>query len=166
MRQSVLTRAVIFAIAIIAALIYLVPTFVGSLPSWWTNFLPADRINLGLDLQGGSHLVLGVKVDKAIENNIERVRGDLTNVLREKGVSGVNVDLTPEFAAKLGAALGATLPKGSYVAINRDIHRSSRMLKRALISGLPGTGINVWDTGTVAIPVVRYFVRKEPTQPV
>jgi preprotein translocase subunit SecD len=92
MRQSVLTRAVIFAIAIIAALIYLVPTFVGSLPSWWTNFLPADRINLGLDLQGGSHLVLGVKVDKAIENNIERVRGDLTNVLREKGVSGVNVE--------------------------------------------------------------------------
>lgn len=92
MRQSVLTRAVIFAIAIIAALIYLVPTFVGSLPSWWTNFLPSDRINLGLDLQGGSHLVLGVKVDKAIENNIERVRGDLTNVLREKGVSGVNVE--------------------------------------------------------------------------
>ena len=90
MRTSVLTRAVIFGIAIIAAIIYLVPTFVSPLPSWWTNFLPSDRINLGLDLQGGSHLVLGVKVDKAIENNIERVRGDLTNVLREKGVSGAS----------------------------------------------------------------------------
>jgi mannose-1-phosphate guanylyltransferase/phosphomannomutase len=77
------------------------------------------------------------------------------------GVSGVvNVDLTPEFAAKLSAALGATLPKGSYVAINRDVHRSARMLKRALVSGLPGTGINVWDLGTVAIPVVRHFVRQ------
>ncbi|GIV76350.1 NTP transferase domain-containing protein [Litorilinea aerophila] len=77
------------------------------------------------------------------------------------GVTGVvNVDLTPEFAAKLGAALGATLPKNSYVALNRDIHRSSRMLKRALISGLPGTGVNVWDLGTVAIPVLRHFVRK------
>ncbi|MBW7883798.1 MAG: NTP transferase domain-containing protein [Caldilineaceae bacterium] len=76
------------------------------------------------------------------------------------GVSGVvNIDLTPEYAAKLSAALGATLPKGSYVAINRDAHRSSRMLKRALISGLPGTGIHVWDLGTVAIPVLRHFVR-------
>ena len=77
------------------------------------------------------------------------------------GVSGVvNIDLTPEFAAKLSAALGATLPKGCYVAINRDSHRSARMLKRALISGLPGTGVNVWDLGTVAIPVLRHFVRQ------
>ena len=76
------------------------------------------------------------------------------------GVSGVvNVDLTPEYAAKLSAALGAMLPKGSFVAINRDVHRSSRMLKRAMVSGLPSTGINVWDLGTVAIPVARYFVR-------
>ena len=92
MRQSVWTRTIIFAIAIVAAIIYLVPTFVGSLPSWWSSFLPTDRINLGLDLQGGSHLVLGVKVDKAIENNVERVRGELANVLREKGVSGVSVE--------------------------------------------------------------------------
>ncbi len=92
MRQSVLTRATLFGIAILAAIIYLVPTFVNPLPSWWSSFLPTDRINLGLDLQGGSHLVLGVKVDKAIENNVERVRGELANVLREKGVSGVSVE--------------------------------------------------------------------------
>ena len=92
MRQSVLTRTIIFAIAIVAAIIYLVPTFVSPLPSWWSSFLPTDRINLGLDLQGGSHLVLGVKVDKAIENNVERMRGELVNVLREKGVSGVSVE--------------------------------------------------------------------------
>src|SRR5690606_37859470 len=37
------------------------------------------------------------------------------------GVSGLaNVDLTPEFAAKLGAAYGAMLPKGSSVIVNRD----------------------------------------------
>lgn len=78
------------------------------------------------------------------------------------GVTGVvNVDLTPEFAAKLSTALGATLPKESYVALNRDMHRSSRMLKRALISGIPGTGLNVWDLGTVPTPVVRHFVRSD-----
>ena len=39
------------------------------IPDWWTDFLPSDEIHLGLDLQGGSHLVLEVKVDKAIEKN-------------------------------------------------------------------------------------------------
>lgn len=76
------------------------------------------------------------------------------------GVSGVvNIDITSEYAAKLSAALGAILAKGSYVAVNRDMHRASRMIKRALMSGLPGTGINVWDLGNVAIPVLRHFVR-------
>jgi mannose-1-phosphate guanylyltransferase/phosphomannomutase len=76
------------------------------------------------------------------------------------GVSGtVNVDLTSEYAAKLGAAVGATVPKQGHVAINRDSHRSSRMIKRALISGLPGAGVNVWDLESVAIPVLRHFVR-------
>jgi preprotein translocase subunit SecD len=92
MRKSVLTRFAIFGIASLAALLYLLPTFVRSLPEWWSNILPSDKIHLGLDLQGGSHLVLEVKVDKAIENNVERVRGDLANAFREKGVSGVSVE--------------------------------------------------------------------------
>ena len=76
------------------------------------------------------------------------------------GVSGVvNVDITPEFAAKLGSSLGANLPRGSYVVINRDSHRSSRMLIRALMSGLSSAGVDVWDLGEVPVPVARHFVR-------
>ncbi len=76
------------------------------------------------------------------------------------GVTGVvNVDLTPEFCARLGTAFGATLPKGSLVTINRDPHRSPRMLKRAIISGLPSAGIHVWDLRTQPIPVARYYTR-------
>ena len=92
MRRGVLVRLGLFIAAALASLLYLTPTFVEKLPSWWSGFLPSDRIHLGLDLQGGSHLILTVKVDKAIENNIERVRGDLTNILRERGVSGVSVE--------------------------------------------------------------------------
>jgi mannose-1-phosphate guanylyltransferase/phosphomannomutase len=76
------------------------------------------------------------------------------------GVTGVvNVDMTPEFAAKLGAAFGATLPRGSTVTINRDPHRSPRMIKRALISGLPSAGVNVQDLRSMPIPVFRYYTR-------
>ena len=76
------------------------------------------------------------------------------------GVTGlVNVDLTPEFAAKVGAAYGAILPKGSIVCLNRDSHRTSRMIKRGVNAGLPSAGISVHDINQVPIPVARYFIR-------
>ncbi len=76
------------------------------------------------------------------------------------GISGlVNVDVTPEFASRVGAAYGAVLPKGASVTVNRDPHRSPRMIKRAMISGLPSSGANVLDIQTVPIPVARYVTR-------
>src|SRR5207237_10588344 len=62
------------------------------------------------------------------------------------GISGlVNVDVTPDFAARVGAAYGASMPKSSAITVNRDPHRSPRMIKRAMISGLPSSGANVVD---------------------
>jgi mannose-1-phosphate guanylyltransferase/phosphomannomutase len=76
------------------------------------------------------------------------------------GVTGVvNIDLTPEFSAKLGAAFGATLPKRSIVTINRDMHQSSRMVKQAIIAGLPSAGVDVWDLGSQPIPVASYYTK-------
>ena len=81
------------------------------------------------------------------------------------GVTGlVNIDLTPEFAAKLGAAFGATLPKGTVVTVNRDPNRTPRMIKRAIISGLPSAGVNVADLASVPIPVARYITRISEAQ--
>lgn len=76
------------------------------------------------------------------------------------GVTGlVNIDLTPEFAARFGAAYGTTLAPGSTVVVNRDLHRSPRMIKRALISGLPSAGIGVLDIKSLPIPAARYITR-------
>ncbi len=76
------------------------------------------------------------------------------------GVTGlVNIDLTPEFAAQLGATFGASLSKGAVVTINRDPHRSPRMLKRGIISGLPSAGVNVLDVRSMPIPVARFYTR-------
>lgn len=94
MRQNVRARLIGMAIVVLAAAVYLLPTFFADLPEWWTTVFPNHRINLGLDLQGGTHLVLEVKVDKALENSVERTRADMIKVLREKGVSGVSVDRT------------------------------------------------------------------------
>jgi len=76
------------------------------------------------------------------------------------GVTGVvNVDLTPELAAGLGAAYASTLAPGTTVTMNRDQHRTSRMLKRALMSGVVGSGVHVADLGQVPIPIDRFETR-------
>lgn len=78
------------------------------------------------------------------------------------GVSGlVNVDLTPDFAARLGAAYASILPQGAQVVINRDLTRAARMLKRAIIAGLPSAGVHVYDADYVPIPVMRYYVSND-----
>jgi len=77
------------------------------------------------------------------------------------GVTGlVNIDLTPEFVARLGAAYASTLPKGSTVTMNRDQHRSSRMLKRALMGGIVSGGVHVTDLSQVPLPIGRFHTRR------
>src|SRR5215470_19802224 len=57
-----------------------------ALLSVWHLYPPKKRINLGLDLQGGIHLVLGVDVDKHVASQTERAAEDLKNGLERKGV--------------------------------------------------------------------------------
>jgi mannose-1-phosphate guanylyltransferase/phosphomannomutase len=45
------------------------------------------------------------------------------------------------------------------VTINRDPHRSPRMIKRAVISGLPSAGIHAQDLRSMPIPVARYYTK-------
>ncbi|MGH2499695.1 MAG: sugar phosphate nucleotidyltransferase, partial [Candidatus Limnocylindria bacterium] len=77
------------------------------------------------------------------------------------GVTGlVNVDLTPEFAARLGSAYASTLAQGAVVTMNRDQHRTSRMLKRALMGGIVGAGIHVADLSQAPLPIGRFHTRR------
>ncbi len=73
------------------------------------------------------------------------------------GVSGLaNVDITPEFAARLAMAFGTTLKKDATVVTSRDSSRSARMLKRAMMAGLNSAGVNVSDLEVASIPVTRF----------
>ncbi|MGH7390954.1 MAG: protein translocase subunit SecD [Candidatus Rokuibacteriota bacterium] len=54
--------------------------------SIWYLYPPRKTINLGLDLQGGIHLVLGVEADKAIAAQTDRVAEDIKAALERKGI--------------------------------------------------------------------------------
>jgi mannose-1-phosphate guanylyltransferase/phosphomannomutase len=78
------------------------------------------------------------------------------NLFGQRGVTGLaNIDITPEFAVKLGAAYGSTLKKGVQVIVSRDQRSVSRMVSRSLIAGLMSTGVNVQNLDSTAIPIAR-----------
>jgi preprotein translocase subunit SecD len=78
----------VFAV-IVAAIIYILPTLK---PSLW----PHKQINLGLDLQGGMHLVLEVDTEKAVESSVERIAQEIKERLKKERIRNVAVDRIEE----------------------------------------------------------------------
>src|SRR5437660_9140317 len=77
------------------------------------------------------------------------------------GLTGLtNVEITPEFASRLGAAIGALTPKGTEIAFSRDYTRSARMIGRALMSGIVSSGSNAIDLSVLPAPTSRYWSRR------
>jgi mannose-1-phosphate guanylyltransferase/phosphomannomutase len=78
------------------------------------------------------------------------------------GVSGlVNVELTPETAVRLAAALGTALKRGARVVTSRESPAACRMIKRAMISGLNSTGVDVADLRVLPAAVSRHLLKSE-----
>ncbi len=88
-----------------------------------------------------------------------------TSAFEESAVTGLtNYELTPEVAAKLGAAYGALLPEHAVILTSRDAHPASRMLRRAFVGGLGSAGVDIADLRMTPIPIMRYRLQ-EPTGP-
>jgi len=79
-------RISLICIFVVLSFLYLTPTLVGKLPSWWGNLMPKDKIHLGLDLQGGTHLVMEVDTQKAVEGSLDLVATDLEDTLNSKNL--------------------------------------------------------------------------------
>ncbi|MFQ5639581.1 MAG: sugar phosphate nucleotidyltransferase [bacterium] len=83
----------------------------------------------------------------------------------ESRVSGLaNLEISPEFGAKLGAAFGTWIGKKGYVMVSRDASPAARMVYRSMISGLMSTGVHVVDLQAMPIPVVRYTLQNLKNQ--
>ena len=86
MTQNLLYRAFAVIAITILSLVYLLPSVIRPLPAWWASMLPTRAIRLGLDLQGGMHLILEVQTEKAIEFSVERTVEDLKREFQQQRV--------------------------------------------------------------------------------
>ncbi|MFB3926105.1 MAG: protein translocase subunit SecD [Syntrophales bacterium] len=92
MFRGIRIRVIITAIVVAVATVFLLPTLVSNMPAEFRNYLPKDKIHLGLDLQGGMHLVLEVETGKAVENTLDRQASELRDVLMEKKIRFRNLE--------------------------------------------------------------------------
>lgn len=87
-----------------------------------------------------------------------RWRGSL---FRDLGVAGLsNIEVTPEFATRLAMAFGSVMAEGSVVAVSRDSSRSSRMIKRSVMSALLSSGCEVVDLHGKPVPIARHYISR------
>ncbi|MGH2567218.1 MAG: sugar phosphate nucleotidyltransferase, partial [Bacteroidota bacterium] len=84
----------------------------------------------------------------------------LRELFAEARVSGIsNIEMNPEFGAKLGAAFGAFVGAGSTVVTSRDADNVSRMINRAVMCGLMSAGVQCSDLRTSSIPILRHELK-------
>jgi preprotein translocase subunit SecD len=82
----------------VLAVLYLVPTLVPEekQPRFIRDHFQ-KKIQLGLDLQGGLHLVYAVNINKAVSDKVDRLSSEIEDRLRrDKGVTDVNVNRTDD----------------------------------------------------------------------
>src|SRR4030043_2420647 len=80
-------RFILYAAITVFAILLVLPTLTSRLPTWFTKVIPTEKIHQGLDLQGGMHLILEVEAEKAVESYVERIKNNLKDDLKEKGIT-------------------------------------------------------------------------------
>jgi SecD/SecF fusion protein len=91
-------KAALLAFLTIVSVYLVLPTFLGfkdkfdkaletnAAPPWYFKIFPAKWINLGLDLRGGIYLEFEVELDKAIQNKVDVISGDLKRAFEEEKI--------------------------------------------------------------------------------
>ncbi|MEW5909449.1 MAG: protein translocase subunit SecD [Thermodesulfobacteriota bacterium] len=125
--KSISWKALLSIAATIAAILYVIPTLN---PGLW----PYKRINLGLDLQGGMHLVLEVDTQKALESTVERIVQDLKRLLRKEQVSQSAIDRIE--GSKISVKIEGKESIDEFETLLDKEYKDLRMVSRSMQDGV------------------------------
>jgi preprotein translocase subunit SecD len=106
LKKRILWRFILISITVILAVVFFLPNTPAFqyMPEWWKENMPNKGIILGLDLQGGLHLVFEVEGDKAVEITTDRYTSTLRDLFAKKKLSadvnrnGLNITVSPSSA--------------------------------------------------------------------
>lgn len=85
------------------------------MPDWWKNarILPRRAVVLGLDLQGGMHLVVSVNTEEAVRNDLTQMKDYIKDALRQEKIVVEEIKLTEDDKIQIDYSDSADLEKGS-----------------------------------------------------
>jgi preprotein translocase subunit SecD len=129
-------RIPVVGLVLIVAVIYVIPTFK---PGWWPN----KQINLGLDLQGGMHLVLEVQTEKAVENTLERIRNELRDTFRDEKIRQKGIEYSGKNA--LSVKLNDPNDREKIDDLLEKNYGDVKVLSSALVNGIQTIKIGLTD---------------------
>ncbi len=89
MNTSLKVKLGLLIFTILVSISTIVPSFYQDTPDWWKKYMAPEGLRLGLDLQGGMHLVLKVNREKAAENTLELAATNLKDSLSEESITAV-----------------------------------------------------------------------------
>lgn len=108
MKRASRTWVIVILVVTFLSLVFLTPTLLGErLPGWWGKVFPKNGLTLGLDLKGGVFLLLGVRADKAVEQELANIKQSITqgsdgNKVSPKGFTAQGKTLTVNFFSESG----------------------------------------------------------------
>ncbi|MCJ7483536.1 MAG: protein translocase subunit SecD [Thermodesulfovibrionales bacterium] len=103
MKKNIIWRLILIGVTLILAAVFFLPNtpLFPYMPEWWKKNMPDKGIVLGLDLQGGLHLVFEVEGNKAVEITTERIATRLKELFAKKNLtaeviaSGLTITISP-----------------------------------------------------------------------
>jgi SecD/SecF fusion protein len=145
MKNSPIRTAIILLVALVSMFMVLPNFFDDDTLAGWPDFLPKQRVVLGLDLQGGAHLLLQVNRNDIVEGRLGDIRRDARSILVNEGIGniittrGTTLDIKLTDASQLdqarqilapletvvetSALAGATTPETTIETVGNDIVR-------------------------------------------
>jgi len=103
MKKRIRWKFALIGLTVLMSFIFLLPDtpLFSKMPRWWRENMPDRGITLGLDLQGGLHLVFEVEGDRAVEATVERIALSIRDILGKKKIEasvdreGMQIRISP-----------------------------------------------------------------------
>ncbi len=133
-------KALIIGSVVLAAILAVPNFFPKETVAAWPGLAPKSRIALGLDLQGGSYLLLGVDTEKVIDDRLTSMRQEIQRAMRP---SGGKERIALEAAATLNAQQDAITLRVRDPAEVEEAAKRIRDLTRA--GSLIGSGVRPYE---------------------
>jgi protein-export membrane protein SecD len=133
-------KLIMVAVVVAAGFLYALPNLfpastVGEIPTW----LPHKQVNLGLDLQGGAHLLYRIDEKEMIEDQLDTIRGDVRETLRRARIGYAN--LSPDVSKR--AVLVTIRNPADLDKAETDLRKLSNPVGGNVLGGVSGQDIDV-----------------------